>query len=311
MRFVVLTSRPGSPYADTTRSYEYPLRYRRYFDPLANGEPMMAIIYGPADSTARRMAFIGWAALSGAPTPSPRKTPQGHPQLEVRYVDDIQYFPNPVPFRLMGESMERWVREWPSGSPDMRGRSVRDLEEDDARRILELGYAGSRTFDEYQVPSLDAPTTLAAERTKRLIEAAARDSRFRKSVMTAYGYRCAVTGLSAEGVDRRQALRLLDAAHIRPVSDQGPDIVGNGLSLTPTVHRLFDEGLISAAYGAAGLELLVSPQLDTRMVHDPERGTIIRLDPGAHLLLPGDPVDWPKRDVIRYHSTHVFQGPAN
>jgi putative restriction endonuclease len=284
------------------------LRYRQHFAPLSNGEPMIAIIYGPADTSSRRMAFIGWAALTGVPVPSPRKTAQGHPQLEVHYTDDIQYFPNPVPFRLMGEAMEGWVRDWPTGSPDMRGRSVRGLTEEDARRILELGYAGSRSFGEYQVPSLDNPTTLAAERTRRLVEAAARDSRFRKSVMSAYQFQCAVTGLSASGVDRREALRLLDAAHIRPVGDQGPDVVGNGIALTPTVHRLFDEGLVSLAYRGARLELLVSSALDSRMVHAPERGTTIRLEAGMPILLPVDQAHWPKRDVIRYHATHVFRG---
>lgn len=311
VKFVVLVSKPESPYADTSRSYEYPARYRRFFAPLESGEPMIAILYGPDDDRARRMAFIGWTALRERPHLSERPTVRGEPQWEVTYVDDIQYFPNPVPFRLMGEAVERWVREWPIGFPDMRGRSVRDLEEPDARRVLELGYAGSLpTIGEYQTNEDDA-TLLAAERATRLVEAVARDARFRLDVVAAYQNRCAITGLAAGDVSRRKAARLLDAAHIRPVGDHGPDVVGNGLALTPTVHRLFDDGLITVRWASAALELITSPLLDPRMISAPERGTVISLESGAKLLLPSDRAEWPKRDLVRYHQTQVFKGPAS
>lgn len=63
-----------------------------------------------------------------------------------------------------------------------------------------------------------------------------RDANFRKLVMNAYDNRCAVTGTQ---------LRLVDAAHILPVSsDAGRDHVTNGLALSPTFHRAFDTSLI-------------------------------------------------------------------
>ncbi len=37
----------------------------------------------------------------------------------------------------------------------------------------------------------------------------------------------------------------VQAAHIRPVPDRGPDSVRNGLALSGTVHWMFDRGLIS------------------------------------------------------------------
>lgn len=308
MKFVVLVSKPDSAYADTARSYEYPARYRRQFEPLTAGEPMIAIIYGPDDDRARRMAYIGWTALRHPPTLSSRPTSRGEPQWEVMYVDDIQYFPNPVPFRLLGEPVERWVREWPTGSPDMRGRSVRALEEPDARRILELGYAGSLpSLGDFETDA-DTPTELASERATRLVEAVARDARFRRDVVVAYRHTCAITGLSAGDASRRKAARLLDAAHIRPVGDSGPDVVGNGLALTPTVHRLFDDGLITIRWSSDSLELVTSPLLDPRMIAAPERGTVISLNSGTKLLLPSDRGAWPKRDVVKYHQAQVFKG---
>lgn len=272
---------------------------------------MIAILYGPDDDRARRMAYIGWTALREPPNLSTRPTARGEPQWEVMYVDDIQYFPISVPFRLMGEAVERWVREWPTGFPDMRGRSVRELEEPDATRILELGYAGSLpSIGGYEIDE-DSATELAAERATRLVEAVARDARFRLDVVAAYQNRCAITGLSAGDVSRRKAARLLDAAHIRPVGDRGPDVVGNGLALTPTVHRLFDDGLITVRWSTGSLDLVTSPLLDPRMISAPERGTVISLESGARLLLPSDQAAWPKRDVVRYHQTQVFKGPES
>lgn len=311
MRFVILTSKPNSPYADTTRSYEYPRRYQRLFQPLNVGEPMIAIIYGPDDESSRRMAFIGWAALNSAPRTSARATLNGEPQWIVDYVDDIQYFPVSVPFRIMGDAMERWVREWQPGTPDMRGRSVRYLEESDARHILELGYAGSLpVLSDYGVPD-QGTTNLAAERATRLVEAVMRDAGFRRDVVRAYDSTCAVTGLSAVGQSRRRVARLLDAAHIRPVNDKGPDIVGNGLALTPTVHRLFDAGLITIRWFGDDLQLATSPDLDSRMVSIPERGIDLGLHAGAGLILPSDRALWPKADLVRYHQTKIFRGPPS
>ena len=129
--------------------------------------------------------------------------------------------------------------------------------------------------------------------------------------MAAYEFTCAVSGLSAGGVNRRDAMNLMDAAHIRPVRESGPDIVGNGISLTPTVHRLFDEGLVSMRWADRSLELVVSPRLDSRMISSPERGTQIRLEPGTSLIRPADPGAWPRRDLVRYHQRQVFKGPES
>ena len=63
-----------------------------------------------------------------------------------------------------------------------------------------------------------------------------RDAAFRNNVLTAYSNRCAVTKVQ---------LRLLDAAHILPVaSKDSSDDVSNGIALSPTIHRAFDNCLI-------------------------------------------------------------------
>lgn len=311
MRFVLLTSKPDSQYADTPTSYEYPARYRRFFEPLEAGEPMIAIIYEPRSGGRGRMAYVGWAALRGVPVRSARVTAKGQPLFVVHYVDRAQEFRNPVPRDYLGEPLEHWLRQVEPAHRNVlsSGASVRFLSAEDGQRILELGHAGQLGASLAYVPSDAAPETLVAERSKIVVEAVARDARFRRQVMGAYDFRCAVTGLEIGTLPEGRATRLLDAAHIRPVGDRGPDAVTNGLALTPTVHRLFDEGLITARWTDSRLELVRSPRLEPVMIESPDRGTTIRIESGTPLLLPSDRHAWPSREQIRYHQATIFKGP--
>lgn len=79
---------------------------------------------------------------------------------------------------------------------------------------------------------------LTQERLRVVAEVSrwSRAAGFKRSVLFAYGNRCAVTRLQ---------LRLVDAAHIVPVGTSGSvDQVRNGIALSPTYHRAFDAGLI-------------------------------------------------------------------
>lgn len=82
------------------------------------------------------------------------------------------------------------------------------------------------------VLSLTANRRLIVENFSRY----SRDANFRKIVLSAYENRCAVT---------RFQLRLVDAAHILPVpSGDSSDHVTNGMALSPTFHRAYDNCLI-------------------------------------------------------------------
>ena len=64
-----------------------------------------------------------------------------------------------------------------------------------------------------------------------------RDAKFRKNVLTAYSYRCALCGL---------ALNLTDAAHIVPVThERSVDKTYNGLALCALHHRAYDQSLVT------------------------------------------------------------------
>ena len=82
-------------------------------------------------------------------------------------------------------------------------------------------------------------TPLSQERRRVIRETSrwSRSTNFRRQVLNAYENRCAIT---------RQQLRLVDAAHILPVAvgRESIDDVRNGIALSPTYHRAFDNGLI-------------------------------------------------------------------
>lgn len=74
------------------------------------------------------------------------------------------------------------------------------------------------------------------QRIVREVSRLSRDANFRNKILDAYGKRCAVT---------RRQLKLVDAAHILPVSVEGStDETVNGIALSPTMHRAFDNSLI-------------------------------------------------------------------
>ncbi len=222
MRFVLLTSKPDSPYADTATSYEYPARYRRFFAPLEAGEPMIAIIYEPRSGGRGRMSYVGWAALRGAPERSPRLTDKGKPLWEVRYIDRVQEFPNPVPRDYLGQPIERWLRDLDPANRNVlsSGASVRFLRDDEGQLILELGHAGQLGIAEYAEPTAVADD-LVAERSVRVVEAVSRDARFRRNVMDAYDFRCAVTGLTIGSLPEGRATRLLMPPTFGPSGQAG------------------------------------------------------------------------------------------
>lgn len=60
---------------------------------------------------------------------------------------------------------------------------------------------------------------------------------FRVSVMDAYQRACAVT--------QEHSLPALEAAHIQPFAENGPQDVRNGILLRADLHRLFDQGYLT------------------------------------------------------------------
>lgn len=127
---------------------------------------------------------------------------------------------------------------------------------------------------------------------KRIVQTISRLSRqanFRQQVLFAYGNRCAIT---------KMQLRLVDAAHILPVGAPGSvDHVRNGIALSPTFHRAYDNGLI---YLDDDYVMQINPAKEKDLVE-------IKLDGGLRqfraalgkIFLPPDNNQWPELSFIQ------------
>lgn len=214
-------------------------------------------------------------------------------------------FANPVPFSGNEGLVEQGLLNEQQRISGRAQSAVRPISPRDFNRIIDLGLGD----DEGLLPRTDeaaVPSTLQEERAPFVFEQERqrisaytsrifRDRVFRKVVLRAYSERCAITGLRIiNGGGRAEA----EAAHIRPVEANGPDIVTNGLALSGTVHWMFDRGLISLS---DDLEILVS-----RQANDPEsvRGMINNT---GRALPPGRPLDRPHPHFLAWHREHRFK----
>jgi putative restriction endonuclease len=69
-----------------------------------------------------------------------------------------------------------------------------------------------------------------------------RGNSFKKVIPQIYNYTCAFTGMR---IQYRFGYSYVDACHIIPFTETRDDSISNGIALNPTIHRLFDKGLVS------------------------------------------------------------------
>ena len=214
-------------------------------------------------------------------------------------------FGDPAPFRNAGMVLEQGLVNDRGAISGRAQAAVRNLSPEDFNRILEWGLGHDdgilpRT-DDWGEP-LDSPTPdnplgqTDRIRIQQVTTRAVRDRNFRKAVLRAYGERCAMTGIRLlNGGGRAEA----EAAHIRPVKDGGPDIVGNGIALSGTAHWMFDRGLVGLE---DDLKIIIS-----RQYNDPETiRSMINND--EYLHMPDRVSDRPRPEFVAWHREHCFKG---
>ena len=295
----VLGPASQSMYDDSLTSYQFPARYLRHFEPLSANADMLAIIYEPRGKPPRgRMAYVGWAVIHGDPSQDLSDAGNTH---RVNFLQPMRSFEQPVPREIDGEPLERWLRAYPRGrlrNTATRGRAVRGLDSDEAEAILRFG-ATDVTWNGPESPDNDPSIPGAGNtRIQQIVTRLVRSARFRQDVLAAYGKRCAISGLSAEGIEG-----LVEAAHIRGAGQPecGPDHITNGIALTPTLHRLFDRHLFSLQYQGKELVVVTSDQLFVDMVQDPITGSRLSLQQGQKVRLPSDIASRPGRQFVDFN----------
>lgn len=217
-------------------------------------------------------------------------------------------FVSPVPFSDEDGVIERGVLNEDGHISGRAQSAVRPISAADFDRILARGFHEAQPELPRIGPMLDADLASFGEgpqtpfiteqprlRVEQLSSRIVRDRLFRRVVLRAYDKRCAVTGLRLiNGGGRAE----VDAAHIRPVENNGPDILSNGLALSGTAHWMFDRGLISLD---DDFRILVS-----RHVNDPDsaRGLI---NGSGHAIVPPRPSDRPSPHFLQWHRENVFK----
>jgi len=149
--------------------------------------------------------------------------------------------------------------------------------------LLRLNLARREIISEPEPPTYGDP---------RLIRQRLGQGTFRVLITDIYERRCAVTG--------EKALPALDAAHIKPVSEEGRHRVDNGLLLRSDIHKLLDAGYVTVA---PDYRFLAS----RRLKDDFDNGEEYLQLSGAKLWLPGRSEDRPNREFLEWHADTVFR----
>lgn len=117
---------------------------------------------------------------------------------------------------------------------------------------------------------------------------------FRVLVTDAYQRRCAITG--------EKTLPVLEAAHIRAYSDEGPHAVNNGILMKSDFHTLYDKGYIT-------IDKDYKVDVSHRLHDDFGNGKDYYKYKGQKLMiLPDNIQQMPSKEYLEWHNEKVFLG---
>ena len=276
---------------------------RRLFGTLTPGEPFLFKLHYPDNAivgggffthASRVQASVAWEAFgekNGAASYEEmcrrieryRRTPlDPHGQYTIGciilqepfFVDEADWLPAPADFQ------RQTVQGKTYNLRDGIGRTLWE-------QVLERMRAGRGNVAEPRRP--DIPLDWRERPVRQRLGQGA----FRVLVTDVYERRCAVTG--------EKALPVLQAAHIRPVTREGPHRVDNGLLLRSDIHALFDQGYVT-----------VTPdhrfRVSRRLKADFDNGEPYYPLSGNRIWLPGRNEDQPGREFLEWHAETVYRG---
>jgi len=119
-------------------------------------------------------------------------------------------------------------------------------------------------------------------------------SAFRAMVTDAYKYRCSIT--------KEKTLPVLEAAHIKPYSESGPNLTQNGLLLRSDMHILFDKGYMTVTDDH-------KVEVSGRIREEYQNGKEYYAYHGKELSnLPEKVMDRPSANFLNWHQDQVYKG---
>lgn len=246
----IFDTRAESGYDDEiVERYHFPNRYL----PVAQQSVGDWIIYREPRRGGGRSGYVAVARLVSI------DSDPGDPGRSYARMADFLPLDTVVPLEHPGgfyEARLRTVSDRSRIGVALQGRSVRPISDEEFGAIVRAGLATTLTRENALSLDLDAahvdtdtlgllrapPDEQERRITQMLVNRKIRDATFRTQVCGAYENTCAVTGLRIVNGSGKAEVQ---AAHIWPVAEGGPDVVQNGIALSGTVHWLFDRHLIS------------------------------------------------------------------
>ena len=185
-----------------------------------------------------------------------------------------------------------WIPAPASWAPNIVTGKTFDTSEDEGAALFEAVQA--RLHNKWPHIEEQAAHEQARYGKAFLTRARLGQGAFQILVTDAYHRRCAISG--------ERTLPALEAAHIKPHSDSGPNHTDNGLLLRSDIHRLFDTGYIT-----------VTPELrievSRRIREEFENGRDYYRHHGQQLaVMPEEGWQRPDRTYIEYHNERVYRG---
>lgn len=305
MSKAVFTHKEQSRYDDLPESrYHFPRTYLRMVEQAAGDW----IVYyeprrGEGGRSTGRQAYFAVARVA-----SIERDPNAEDHFYARITD---YLPLPSPPRYVidGRYFESALRRGDGATNKGQfGRAVRLIPDEEFDAILAAGFLSMR--DELGADDwigsefaksasiggfAEEPAIFARPLVERLAARRFRDAAFARQVKSAYENRCAFTGLRILNGGGRPEVQ---AAHIRPVHQDGPDTVRNGLALSGTAHWMFDRGLLSVD---DDYSILIADD----SLPDAAKALVV---PERTLILPKAGFARPHPAYLAYHRDHCFKG---
>lgn len=300
----VFDTRPLTEYDDDTGlRYHFPNRYLAEAEQTRNDW----IIYREPRRGGGRQGYVAVARVARIEPSS------SDPGSSYAYVSNYLEFDRPVPLHSGVQYYESGLNLLPGPSrvgAALRGNSIRTIPEENFGAIVRAGLA--RTLHKENPHRLEHGNSAADQAFQAFVEAAPevqerriaqmlvnrplRDWAFRRSVVTAYKETCAVTGLRLVNGGGRAEVQ---AAHIRAVEHDGPDIIQNGIALSATCHWLFDRHLISLTndYGLLVAHNRIPGEFQNLFSNQLKR-----------IHLPDDEQLWPQPVYIEWHREKFLGG---
>lgn len=119
-------------------------------------------------------------------------------------------------------------------------------------------------------------------------------SQYRTELLSAYGFKCAVTGCTL--------MPALSVAHIKTIYDDRYLDLNNGVVLRSDIHHLFSKGYLTFYYDTDGsVKVKISKNMKLNL--DPEYS---ELD-GKKLSLPENKDYWPNPEYLKWHNDIRFE----